>query len=63
MHNLCAVLRLAQGRFADPSAVALNARTLQSTPESEHRASYEGAERRRGLEVHAAEAERLHHIK
>lgn len=54
VHDLRAVLRLAQGRAPDPSAVILDARTLQSTPESGARAGYDGAKRRRGSKVHAA---------
>jgi transposase len=54
VHDLRAVLRLAQGRVADPSAVALDARTLQSTPESGARAGYDGAKRCKGSKVHAA---------
>ena len=52
--DLRAVLRLAQGREPDPSAVILDSRTLQSTPESGHRAGYDGAKRRKGSKVHAA---------
>ena len=52
--DLRAVLRLAQGRHPDPSAVILDSRTLQSTPESGHRAGYDGAKRRKGSKVHAA---------
>lgn len=54
VHDLRAVLRLAQGRAADPSAVKLDARTLQSTLERGARAGYDGAKRRRGSKVHAA---------
>src|SRR4030095_278668 len=52
--DLRAVLRLAQGRDPEPSAVILDSRTLQSTPESGHRAGYDGAKRRKGSKVHAA---------
>ena len=48
------VLRLAQGRAPDPSAAVLDSRTLRSTPESGHRAGYDGAKRKRGSKVHAA---------
>ena len=54
VHDLRAVLRLAQGRAPDPSAVVLDARTVQSTPESGGRAGYDGAKRRKGSKVHAA---------
>ena len=52
--DLRAVLRVADGRAVAPSAVVLDARTLQSTPESGARAGYDGAKRRRGSKVHAA---------
>ena len=54
VNDLRAVLRLAQGRNADPSAAILDSRTLQSTPESGHRAGYDGAKRRKGSKIHAA---------
>ena len=54
VHDLRAVLRLAQGRAPEPSAAVLDARTLQSTPESGARAGYDGAKRRKGSKVHAA---------
>jgi transposase len=46
-----AVWRVAQGRARQPSAVMLESRTLQSSPESGRRAGYEGAKRRRGRDV------------
>ena len=52
--DLRAVLRVADGRAPAPSAVVLDARTLQRTPESGARAGYDGATRRRGSKVHAA---------
>jgi len=48
------VLRLAQGRNAEPSAAIFDSRTLQSTPESGPRAGYDSAKRRRGSKVHMA---------
>lgn len=54
VHDLRAILRLAAGRAPDPSAVILDSRTLQSTPESGHRAGYDGAKRRRGSKLHMA---------
>ena len=42
------------GREAQPSAVIMDARTLQSTPESGARAGYDGHKRRKGTKVHAA---------
>src|SRR5262249_23925599 len=38
VHDMRAVLRLAQGRNAEPSAAIFDSRTLQSTPESGTRA-------------------------
>jgi transposase len=52
--DLRAILRLAQGRNEAPSAVIFDSRTLQSTPESGHRAGYDGAKRRKGSKIHAA---------
>src|ERR1041384_7165810 len=54
VHDLRMLLRLAQGRTADPSAVILDGRTLQSTPESGARAGYDGHKRRKGSKVHMA---------
>lgn len=51
---LSALLRLALGCQADPSAVVIDSRTLQGTPESGHRGGYGGAKRRKGSKVHAA---------
>jgi transposase len=53
-HDLRAVLRLTEGRAAEPSATILDSRTLRSTPESGARAGYDGAKRKRGSKVHAA---------
>jgi len=54
VHDLREPLRLAQGRASDPSAAVLDSRTLRSTPESGHRAGYDGAKREKGSEVHPA---------
>jgi transposase len=54
VHDLRAIVRFAAGRNEQPSAVILDARTLQSSPESGHRAGYDGAKRRRGSKVHVA---------
>ena len=54
VNDLRAVLRLAAGRNREPSAAIFDSRTLQSTPESGHRAGYDGAKRRRGSKLHAA---------
>ena len=54
VHDVRALLRLAQGRKEQPSATILDSRTLQSSPESGHRAGYDGAKRKRGSKVHIA---------
>jgi transposase len=54
VHDLRELLRVAAGRAAQPSAVILDSRTLQSTPESGHRAGYDGAKRKKGTKVHVA---------
>ena len=54
VHDLRALVRLVQGRAPDPSAVILDSRTLQSTPESGPRAGYDGAKKKKGTKVHAA---------
>ena len=53
-HDLRAILRLVQDRKEEPTAVILDSRTIQSTPESGGRAGYDGAKRRKGSKVHAA---------
>jgi transposase len=52
--DLRAVLRLAAGRDAEPSAAVLDSRTLRSTPESGARAGYDGAKRKKGSKLHLA---------
>ena len=54
VHDLRTLLRLAQGRKVQPSAVILDSRTLQSTPESGGRAGYDGAKRKKGSKTHMA---------
>jgi transposase len=54
VHDLRAVLRVAEGRDPEPTAVILDGRTLQSSPESGHRAGYDGYKRKQGSKVHAA---------
>lgn len=54
VHDLRALLRWTAGRADDPSAVVLDSRTLQSTPESGARAGYDGHKRRKGSKVHLA---------
>src|SRR5690242_18346664 len=47
VHDLRQLLRVAAGRNPEPSAVIVDSRTLQSTPESGERAGYDGAKRRK----------------
>src|SRR5215204_781738 len=54
VHDLRAVLRIADGRQEGPTAAIFDSRTLQSTPESGGRAGYDGAKRRKGNKVHLA---------
>jgi len=54
VHDLRELLRVAQGRTAQPSAAIFDGRTLQSTPESGGRAGYDGAKRKKGSKVHMA---------
>lgn len=53
-HDLRVVLRIVEGRKADPSAAIIDSRTLQSTPESGDRAGYDGAKRKKGSKIHVA---------
>jgi transposase len=52
--DLRMLLRLAQGRHADPSAIVIDSRTLRSSPESGRRAGYDGHKRKKGSKVHMA---------
>ena len=53
-NDLRAVLRMAAGRKAEPSAAVLDSRTLRSTPESGQRAGYDGHKRKKGSKLHMA---------
>ena len=53
-HDLRALLREAAGRHPDPTAVILDGKTLRGTPESGHRAGYDGHKRTKGSKIHAA---------
>lgn len=53
-HDLRMILRLSVDRKENPSAVILDGRTLQSSPESGARAGYDGYKRRKGSKVHIA---------
>ncbi|CAB3773045.1 IS5 family transposase ISAzo23 [Paraburkholderia humisilvae] len=52
VNDLRSIMRVAQRRRGQPSAVILDGRTLQSTCESGPRAGYDGYKRKRGSEVH-----------
>lgn len=54
VHDLCQLLRLAQGRQPQPSAAIFDSRTLQSSPESGERAAYDGAKWRKGRKTRMA---------
>ena len=54
VHDLNLVLRLRAGRGGQPTAVILDGRTVQSTPESGARAGYDGYKRRQGSKTHVA---------
>jgi transposase len=53
-HDLRILLRLFAGRSGQPTAVILDGRTMQSTPESGARAGDDGDKRRKGSKVHLA---------
>lgn len=52
--DLRALRREAAGRAPQPTAVILDGKTLQSTPESGHRAGFDGHKKRNGSKLHAA---------
>ncbi len=54
VHDLRLLLRDFAGRKKRPTAAILDSRTLQSTPESGHRAGWDGAKRKQGSKLHAA---------
>ena len=54
VHDLREMLRWAEGRHPQPSAVIFDSATRQSTPESGHRAGYDGHKRRQGSKIHLA---------
>ena len=54
VEDLRSLLREFAGRKPQPTAMIIDSRTLQSTPESGARAGYDGAKRRKGSKVHAA---------
>lgn len=52
--DLRAVVRLLQARAQEPTAVVMDGRTLQSSPESGARAGDDGYKRKKGRKVHVA---------
>ena len=54
VQDLRVLLREVAGRKGAPSAVILDSRTLRSSPESGHRAGYDGAKRKKGSKIHIA---------
>jgi len=53
-HDLRKLLRVLSERNTEPSAIILDGRTMQSTPESGGRAGYDGHKKRKGSKVHIA---------
>jgi transposase len=54
VHDLRALLRWTEGRADAPTAAIFDSATRQSTPESGHRAGYDGHKRRKGSKIHLA---------
>jgi transposase len=52
--DLRTLIRLGEGKTAQPSVAIFDSRTLQSTPESGERAGYDGHKRKNGSKVHLA---------
>ncbi len=52
--DLRSIIRVAQARQGQPSAVILDGRTLQSTCENGPRTGYDGYKRKRGSKTHIA---------
>ncbi|PJK10611.1 IS5/IS1182 family transposase [Lysobacteraceae bacterium NML95-0200] len=52
--DLRSIIQVAQSRQGQPSAIAIDGRTLQSSCESGARADYDGYKRRKGSKVHMA---------
>ena len=53
IHDLRELLRVAAGCSATPTAVVMDAQAMRSTPESGHRAGYNGHKKRKGSKLHA----------
>src|ERR1041385_5435637 len=54
VHDLRAMLRGLVAKQPQPTAIILDSRTMQSTPESGARAGYDGGKRRKGSKTHLA---------
>jgi transposase len=54
VHDLRALLRVAQGRNPEPSAAVFDSRTLRSSPESGARAGFDAHKKTKGSKVHLA---------
>lgn len=52
VHDVRTLIRTAEGRSEQPSAVVMDGRTMQSTPESGHRAGFDGHKKKKGSKVH-----------
>jgi len=52
VHDLRVMRRVLEGRETTPTAGIIDSRTLQSTPESGHRCSFDGAKKRKGSKMH-----------
>lgn len=53
VHDLREVLRLEQGRKAQPTGSIIDSRFASSTPESGGEAAYNGAKKKSGMKIHA----------
>jgi transposase len=54
VHDLRVLLRWSAGRTDQPTAIIIDSATRQSTPESGHRAGYDGHKKRMGSKIHLA---------
>ena len=54
VHDLREIVRLGEGRKAQPSAAVFDSSTLQGTRESGERAGYDGYKRKKGSKLHLA---------
>jgi len=54
VHDLRVLLRWSAGRADQPTAMILDSATRQSSPESGHRAGYDGHKKRQGSKIHLA---------